>query len=122
MEKHPIPVARPLGFATEHMPWGRLVWQVSGELGNSETMTLGRCVLAPGEANGRHHHPNCDELLEVLEGSIVHSWEGREVAMERGDVISIPAGIVHNARNAGTTTAVLLICFSTAWRETVPES
>ena len=112
----------PGAFATEKLPWGGLIWQVSGPLGNSESMTVGRCLLAPGEANGRHHHPNCDEVLEVLEGSIVHSFDGREVAMERGDVISIPSGVVHNARNVGTTAAELLICFSSAWRETVPES
>lgn len=73
-----------------------------------------------GQANGRHLHPNCDEVLEVLEGSIVHSLAEQEFAMERGDVITIPAGIVHNARNVGQGGANLLICFSSAWRETVP--
>ena len=122
MGQHPSRVTRPESYVTELMPWGRLVWQISGALGNSETMTLGRCVLPPGEANPRHHHPNCDELLEVLEGAIVHSWDGEEITMERGDVISIPPGVVHNARNAGSEVAELLICFSSAWRETIAES
>lgn len=104
------------------MPWGRLVWQVSGELGNSETLTVGRCILDPGHANGRHFHPDCDEVLEVLTGSIVHTWGEDEVAMERGDVISIPAGLMHNARNTGDTAAELLIVFSTAHRTAIAES
>ena len=120
MEERAIAVTRPAAFMIDQMPWGHLVWQVSGPLGNSDAMTLGRCVLEPGQANGRHFHPNCDELLEVLDGSIVHTWNAEEVAMERGDVISVPAGVVHNARNVGEGTANLLICFSSAWRETAP--
>lgn len=104
------------------MPWGRLVWQVSGELANSETLTVGRCILDPGHANGRHFHPDCDEVLEVLTGSIAHTWGEDEVAMERGDVISIPAGVMHNARNTGDTAAELLIVFSTAYRTAIAES
>jgi|KBSMisStaDraftv2_1062788.scaffolds.fasta_scaffold130498_2 quercetin dioxygenase-like cupin family protein len=120
MRERAIAVTRPPAFTTEQMPWGHLVWQVSGSLGNSDEMTLGRCVLEPGQANGRHFHPNCDELLEVLDGSIVHTWDAEEVAMERGDIISVPAGVVHNARNVGEGRANLLICFSSAWRETTP--
>jgi quercetin dioxygenase-like cupin family protein len=121
MHERATAVTRPEAFTIERAPWGHLIWQVSGPLGSSDSMTLGRCVIEPGEANGRHHHPNCDELLEVLEGSIVHSWNEREFAMESGDVISIPAGVVHNARNVGTRAADLRICFSSAWRETRPE-
>jgi quercetin dioxygenase-like cupin family protein len=101
------------------MPWGRLVWQVAGALGNSETLTVGRCILDPGHANGRHVHPECDEVLEVLSGSIVHTWNDRDISMARGDVISIPAGVVHNAKNVGADVAELLIVFSTAHRTAV---
>jgi len=103
------------------MPWGRLIWQVSGQLGNSETLTVGRCILDPGQANSRHQHPDCDEVLEVLAGSIVHTWGDKEVAMDQGDVISIPAGLVHNARNTGDGAAELLIVFSTPNRTAIAE-
>jgi mannose-6-phosphate isomerase-like protein (cupin superfamily) len=114
-----IKVRRPPQYRVEEMPWGRLVWQVAGDLGNSETLTVGRCILDPGEANNRHVHPECDEVLEVLSGSIVHTWDDREVPMEVGDTISIPAGVVHNARNVGAERAELLIVFSTAYRTAV---
>jgi len=116
-----IRVARPDSYEIEEMPWGRLIWQVSGGLGNSDALTLGRCILDPGQANGRHQHPDCDEVLEVLTGSIVHTWGDDEVAMEQGDVISIPAGVMHNARNTGDTAAELLIVFSTAYRTAIAE-
>lgn len=105
----------------EPQPWGRLEWYVSAEIGNSETMTLGKCVLDEGQANGRHWHPNCDEVLTVIKGSIIHSWNDEEFPMEVGDVISIPQGVVHNARNVGEGQAELGITFSSAYRTTEGE-
>jgi quercetin dioxygenase-like cupin family protein len=103
----------------EQMPWGRLEWFVSARIGNSETMTVGVCVLEPGAQNSRHFHPNCDEVLRVLKGRIVQTWDDQEHEMGVGDVISIPSGVTHNARNIGRETAELAICFSSAYRETV---
>ncbi|WP_394216450.1 cupin domain-containing protein [Brachybacterium vulturis] len=102
----------------EPQPWGRLEWYVSGAIGNSEKLTVGKCVLDPGQANGRHWHPTSDEVLTVLKGRIVHSWDDEEFPMEEGDVISIPQGVVHNARNVGEGQAELSIVFSTAHRTT----
>jgi quercetin dioxygenase-like cupin family protein len=100
--------------------WGRLEWYVSAEIGNSQTMTIGKCVIDPGQANGRHLHPNCDEVLLVLSGEIIHSWNETEVMMRQGDVITIPSGVAHNARNIGAEAAELSISFSSARRTTEP--
>jgi quercetin dioxygenase-like cupin family protein len=81
-------------------------------------MTTGKCVISPGHANGRHRHPNCDEILTVLAGEIIHTWNDTEVQMTAGDVLAIPAGVAHNARNIGGTDAELLIAFSSAYRTT----
>jgi quercetin dioxygenase-like cupin family protein len=100
-------------------PWGRLVWMVSGERGNSHVLTVGRCHLNPGQANPYHFHPNCDEVLHVVQGEIEHSLGDCRFAMSAGDTVSIPQGTVHNARNTGPTEAVLFIAFSTADRQVV---
>jgi quercetin dioxygenase-like cupin family protein len=114
-------VSRTDDYEVETMPWGRLVWMVAGRLGNSETMTVGRCHIRPGQQNPRHHHPNCDEVLHVLTGSIEHSAGDSLVEMTAGDTVSIPAGVVHNARNVGSVEAVFLISFSSADRRTIGE-
>lgn len=102
--------------------WGELKWFASRELGNSETMTMGLCVIAPGYENPRHSHPNCDELLHVLSGRIRHTFEnGGVTEMVPGDTISVPPNVVHNAANIGDEAARLLICFSNAERKTVGE-
>jgi len=110
-------VSRPTDNLVEDMPWGRLIWRVSAERGNSQTMTVGECIIFPGEQNGRHVHPNCDEVLYVASGRIVHSADDDLTDMQTGDIISIPSGVVHNARNVGDEDAHLLISFSSAYRE-----
>jgi quercetin dioxygenase-like cupin family protein len=102
--------------------WGRLTWFASARLGNSATMTVGRCVIRPGRANPRHSHPNCEEVLHVLAGRIAHTLDGRqEVELSAGDTIAVPPDLVHNARNLGTEDAVLAICFSSPDRQTQGE-
>jgi quercetin dioxygenase-like cupin family protein len=114
-------LARTHTHQTEHTDWGRLVWMVSGKLGNSTTMTLGRCYIEPGKENPRHYHPNCDEVLHVLQGTIDHSFDDETVRMNAGDTISIPQGVFHNARNVGTDVAIFVISFSTPDRQVVGE-
>jgi quercetin dioxygenase-like cupin family protein len=101
--------------------WGKITWYASGPLGNSETMTVGEAVIRPGQENPRHYHPNCDEILHVVRGRIVHSMGTRQVEMTAGDTVSIPMGVRHNARNIGTEDAVLAISFSSAHREVIGE-
>ena len=116
-----VSVARPEDNATEDQEWGRLVWMVSGALGNSKTMTVGKCFIRPGCANPPHYHPNCDEILHVLRGRIEHRVDDEHVEMAAGDTISIPSGRIHNARNIGTGEAELMISFSSADRQVVGE-
>lgn len=100
-------------------PWGRLEWMVSGAVGNSDRLTIGKCFIRPGEQNPPHHHPNCDEVLHVLQGTIRHRLGDEYFEMSAGDTISIPTGTVHNAQNVGQEPAVLLITFSTPDRQVV---
>ena len=119
--KKPI-VSRPDSYKVERYDWGELTWYVSKEQGNSKGLTIGKCLLNPGFANPRHSHPNCEEVLHVLQGKIVHTIEGgKEVEMLEGDSITIPPNTPHCARNVGDLDAVLLICFSSAERQVVGE-
>lgn len=102
-------------------PWGRLEWMVSGEIGNSDHLTVGKCYVNPLEKNPPHSHPNCDEVLHVLRGRIRHRLGEEYIEMAAGDTISIPRGVIHNAKNLGDTEAEFIITFSTASREVVGE-
>ena len=102
--------------------WGSLTWFANTALGNSDQMTIGKCVIKPGKANPLHSHPNCYETLVVFEGNIEHMVEnGAYVAMQPGDTITIPANVRHHARNTWPRDAVLFIAFSSGTRETKGE-
>ena len=63
-----------------------------------------RVDLAPGVAFGKHTHPG-EEIIYVLEGSLEYQIEGKPpVTLKAGDVLFIPAGTVHSARNVGSVT------------------
>jgi quercetin dioxygenase-like cupin family protein len=50
----------------------------------------------------KHSHPG-EEIIYVLEGSLEYEVEGKPpVTLKAGDVLFIPAGTVHSARNVGS--------------------
>ncbi|MBN2504553.1 MAG: cupin domain-containing protein [Bacilli bacterium] len=104
----------------ETYPWGQLTWYASEALGNTDNMTLGECLIKPGKQNSRHYHPNCTEILYVLQGTIIHEYEGKaDVIMNAGDTITIPRNIKHFAKNIGDHDAIMLISFSSGARKTI---
>ncbi|GLR88592.1 cupin domain-containing protein [Bradyrhizobium iriomotense] len=64
-----------------------------------------RVDLAPGVAFGNHTHPG-EEIIYVLAGAIEYDVAGKgPVTLKAGDVLFIPAGTVHAAKNVGSGTA-----------------
>jgi quercetin dioxygenase-like cupin family protein len=60
-----------------------------------------RVDFEPGVAFPRHRHPG-EEIVNVLEGSLEYQLEGKApVTLKTGDVLFIPAGTIHTARNVG---------------------
>jgi len=106
---------------TEPQPWGKLEWFASRGLGNSISMTVGLATLNVGKANPVHRHPNCDEVLHVIQGHIMHRVGDKEYEMHAGDTVTIPEGTLHNARNIGTEDALLSISFSSPDRIAIGE-
>lgn len=100
--------------------WGYISFFASDTVGPASDQSLGKCVIFPGKALPKHFHPNCSEVVHVLQGRITHTVAPDEVAeLYAGDTIIVPAGFAHQARNVGDENAVLLIAFSAARREFV---
>jgi quercetin dioxygenase-like cupin family protein len=98
--------------------WGKLIWFASAKLGNSQDMTLGQCILKPGQSNPLHSHPNCSEILHVAHGRIMHTSEGgKDVELNEGDSIACPPNFPHRAKNIADADAVLFVAFSSAHRQ-----
>jgi len=108
----------------EVMPqeWGALTWYANRALGNSTEVTVGKCLLHPGQSNPRHYHPNCSEILVVFQGRVRHTnSEGQTTEMGEGDTVAIAPNVWHQATNIGTNDALLMIVFTSADRQTVGE-
>ena len=61
-----------------------------------------RVDFDPGYASPRHTHPG-EEIIYVLEGTLEYEIDGKPVRVKPGDVLFVPAGTPHLARNLGST-------------------
>jgi quercetin dioxygenase-like cupin family protein len=70
-----------------------------------------RIEFEPGVAFGKHTHPG-EEIIYVLEGALEYEVEGKPpMTLKAGDVLFVPAGTIHSAKNVGTTMAAELGTF-----------
>ena len=61
-----------------------------------------RVELAPGVSFPKHTHPG-EEIIYVLEGTWEYTVEGKPpVTLKAGEVLFIPAGTIHSAKNVGS--------------------
>ena len=64
-----------------------------------------RIDFAPGVTAPMHKHPG-EEVIYVLEGLLEYHVEGKPpVTLKAGDVLFVPAGIIHGAKNVGSGNA-----------------
>jgi quercetin dioxygenase-like cupin family protein len=60
--------------------------------------------IAAGVTAAKHWHPG-EEIIYVLEGTLEYQLEDKPpVTLKAGDVLFIPAGTVHSAKNVGSGT------------------
>jgi quercetin dioxygenase-like cupin family protein len=70
-----------------------------------------RVEFAPGSSFPRHTHPG-EEIIYVIEGTLEYELEGKGwVAFKAGDVLFVPNGAVHAARNSGKVPAAELATY-----------
>ena len=70
-----------------------------------------RVDFPPGVAFPRHSHPG-EEIAYVIEGLLEYRLEGKPpVTLKAGEVLFIPAGTKHAARNVGSGNAAELATY-----------
>jgi quercetin dioxygenase-like cupin family protein len=99
-------------------PWGRIRWLANDELAGVGA-TVGYVEIEAGASNPLHLHPNCSEILVLLEGALTHRVGEKSVDLVADDVVVIPAGVPHQATNVGSTTARMLVAYDAGVREFV---
>lgn len=69
---------------------------------------VARVTVAPGAFAGRHTHPG-DEISYLLEGQTELLIDGQPPRLVKaGESFVIPAGVVHDAHNTGSTPAQVI--------------
>lgn len=62
-----------------------------------------RVDIDPGKTAPSHKHPG-EEIIYVVEGTLEYRLEGQApVTLKAGDVLFVPAGVIHSAKNVGQT-------------------
>ena len=67
-------------------------------------MIQSRVDVEPGSPAIRHTHPG-EEIIYVLAGSLEYQIDGQPTKVyNAGEALTVPAGVIHAVRNAGTGT------------------
>lgn len=74
-------------------------WLANSDLGGSEEVSVARMRVRAGGITERHRHPNCDEIVLVLEGKGELEVDGIPSELTFGDCRVIPAGRAPVVRN-----------------------
>jgi len=74
-------------------------------------MVQSRVDIGPEAPLVKHTHPG-EEIIYVLEGSLEYQIEGQPPkTYGAGEALTVPAGVVHAVRNAGTGNAAELATY-----------
>jgi quercetin dioxygenase-like cupin family protein len=70
-----------------------------------------RVDIAPGVLAPNHSHPG-EEIVYVIEGLVEYQLEDRPpVTLRAGEVLFIPTGTIHSAKNVGSVNAAELATY-----------
>jgi quercetin dioxygenase-like cupin family protein len=92
----------------EKLDWGTLAWLSRPTTTEAEQLVVIEVNLSPGHGHNFHKHPEQEEVIYVIEGSI-EQWLRQEKRMlNPGDSVFIPADTVHASFNVSSRPAKLL--------------
>ena len=103
----------------QEFDWEWIAWTMNDQIDPKATMTFSVVYLKPNQTNTFHVHPNCDEVLHVIEGALEHRMGKGWAKMGPGDSIRIPKGVPHNART-GKEACRVVVVYDTGAREFIP--
>jgi quercetin dioxygenase-like cupin family protein len=113
-------VRRDVDSRAEAQTFGSVEWASrEGSPAGAET-TIGLAVFDAGKSNVEHVHPNCEEVVYVLDGEVEHTLGDQSTVLRAGDLIVVPRNVPHRLINRSATAARTYIVFSSPDRQFVP--
>ena len=99
-----------------HVAWAQQAGTKRTDLQRHDLSAPGREVIQvrvdfdPGYVAPLHTHPG-EEIIYVLEGTLEYEIDGKAVRVKPGDVLFVPAGTPHLARNVGSSNGAELATY-----------
>jgi len=85
-------------------------WRVVYPEMGAKNITLNYAVHAPGAVFTPHVHQDSEDVIVVLEGQGKIRSGDQLLAFEAGDVLYVPAGVLHGTINTGDKPLVMFSC------------
>ncbi|MCC6166718.1 MAG: cupin domain-containing protein [Caldilineaceae bacterium] len=100
------------------LDWGSMGWISRPPTTGARHLTVMEVTLTPGSGHAFHKHPEQEEVIYVVEGTIEQWLEQEKKQLGPGEAVFIPAGLVHASFNVGRGTAKLLVTLGPCVGET----
>ena len=97
---------------SDRLDWGELAWISRPSTTGSRQITEALVTLAPGFGHDFHRHPQQEELLYVLSGTVEQWIEEEKRTLTAGDAVFVSRGVVHASFNTGSEDAKFLVVLS----------
>ena len=98
-------------IARDQHDWGTFAAVSSPADGAERIMTV-EAIFLPGKSHAFHRHPNQEEVIYVLEGEVEQWVEDERRLLRTGDVVIIPAAVVHASYNVSDAPVRILAVLS----------
>ena len=96
--------------------WGEMHWLVDDALIDGAELSVARMTLKEDACSESHGHPNCNEVVHLIQGTVEQSVGPERFVMQAGDTVFIPRGRLHRSRNVGRGEATMIVCYSAGSR------
>jgi transcriptional regulator with XRE-family HTH domain len=92
------------------LEWSRADVEALGFLGDGSRFQAAIVRMQPGGLSGKHARPSInDEFVFIHQGEAILTLDNRDQVLEKGDSVTIPAGVNRSWRNDGNSPVHLLI-------------
>ena len=105
---------------TLQFEWGEMTKMVHSETGDSDELAVSHMVVRPGKSSPIHSHPNCEEAIYLIRGTLEHRVDDRIYPQGPGSTVVVPRGAPHVTTNVGHDDAEVIVTYSTARPEHKP--
>lgn len=96
----------------DHLDWGTIGWLSRPETTGAKDIVAMEVSLSPGYGHDFHKHPDQEEVIYVIEGSVEQWLEDKKQTLNAGDSVFIAADIVHASFNVSDQPAKLFVTLS----------